>query len=537
MVEETPEHIPVEHTPFLSMSDATARERRRPTVLLTTEGTYPFILGGVSTWCDILVNGLTGIDWRVLPLTAGGLRRSPLFELPSNVAVTNHLDLWSETVHPWNPFRRRRSDHIDLPGVLARGLLGWTADPAELIEALLWCRREPSRIRLVFRSRVGWESFLTGLETVLDQPVDGVGAAPDLDVLQATELYQSLYWVARTASVDTSSTAPDALLVSAAGWAAIPAVVHRAKHGTPMILTEHGVYVREAYLNAVRTGLTSGSRWSSTRLAHGLARLAYSQADLIAPVAEANATWERALGVDPAKIHTIYNGVLVPPRIVAAPGRKRVVSVCRVDPLKDIKTMLRAAASVVAQERDVEFLHYGPVPEGGGKYKEECDALHRELELGERFRFMGGTDEPFDVVRAADVAFFSSISEGFPVSVLEAMACGRPVVATAVGGVPEALAGCGFTAPPGAHEALAAGLLRLLRDEALARDLGERGYARVARKFGKAACLEAYHRVLSDATGCLIDAPALPADDATDLGLAPVDGDHAPQRPPDGRPE
>ena len=69
----------------------------RPSVLLTTEGTYPFILGGVSTWCDILVNGLPGVDWSVLPLTAGGLHRASLFEFPTNVTVAGHVDLWSET--------------------------------------------------------------------------------------------------------------------------------------------------------------------------------------------------------------------------------------------------------------------------------------------------------------------------------------------------------------------------------------------------------------------------------------------------------
>ena len=46
---------------------------RRAKVLLVTEGTYPFIVGGVSTWCDILINGLPAVDWSVLPITAGGV--------------------------------------------------------------------------------------------------------------------------------------------------------------------------------------------------------------------------------------------------------------------------------------------------------------------------------------------------------------------------------------------------------------------------------------------------------------------------------
>ena len=69
-------------------------------------------------------------------------------------------------------------------------------------------------------------------------------------------LYQTLYWIARTAAVPTP--AADVLHVTAAGWSAIPALVHKALHGTPMVLTEHGVYLREAYLAAARSGGSPG---------------------------------------------------------------------------------------------------------------------------------------------------------------------------------------------------------------------------------------------------------------------------------------
>ena len=85
---------------------------------------------------------------------------------------------------------------------------------------------------------------------------------------------------------------------------------------------------------------------------------------------------------------------------------------------------------------------------------------------------------------------------------------------------PKRVAGCGFTAPPGSHETLAAGLVTLLRDEALASTLGRRAHARVARKFGKAACLDGYHRVLSEVTGRVIEAPLLPEDERTAIQLA-----------------
>ena len=60
---------------------------------------------------------------------------------------------------------------------------------------------------------------------------------------------------------------------------------------------------------------------------------------------------------------------------------------------------------------------------------------------------------------------------------------------------------------------MAAGVVTLLKDDALAIMLGHRAHARVARKFGKAACLEGYHRLLSEVTGLAIDAPTLPPDE------------------------
>ena len=147
--------------------------------------------------------------------------------------------------------------------------------------------------------------------------------------------------MARTAAVPTPPC--DLLHVTAAGWAAIPAIVHKALHGTPMLLTEHGVYVREAYLDPSRgVGCASAGRWPhSPRVALGLTRAAYAAADVIAPVTEANAEWERAWGStreDPGHPQRHQ-----PPAVPPAAERQKVVAVGRIDPLKDVLTMMLVA--------------------------------------------------------------------------------------------------------------------------------------------------------------------------------------------------
>ena len=474
---------------------------RRPRVLLTTEGTYPFAHGGVSTWCDVIVNGLSGADWDVLAITAGGIRRPLVFELPANVTLFGHIDLWSERVTTRRPGRRANL-RTDLAAEFVHGLLDWDSDPLSVVDALVWCRTNPEKIRATLRHPNAWAAFRSALGAVLAAD-DGDRVAPVLDEQHVCDLYQTLCWIAQAAAAPTPTgpAGPDIIIVTAAGWAAIPAAVHNALHGTPVVLSEHGVYVREAYLAAIRAGESSGERWIHTRLARGLARLTYAVATVVAPVTSANAAWERALGADPTRIRTIHNGVLVPPKVAPMPSRPVVVTVGRIDPLKDVKTLLRAAAAVVERVPGVRFDHYGPIPEGNERYAAECRSLHVDLGLHDRFRFLGATDDPYAALETASVSVLSSISEGFPISVLEAMAAGRPVVATAVGGVPEALSGCGFTVRPGDYEALATGVVRLLEDPLLAASLGARSRQRVMHTFGQEGCLVAYAGLIGELTG------------------------------------
>ena len=460
----------------------------RARILLVTEGTYPYALGGVSSWCDLLIRGLDEFDWSVLPIVAPD-GRPPLYALPAHAREVGPIEVWSERLP-----RGRGPVRGHLPGVLVRGLLGWRGDTEAVVDEWVWCRRHPAGVRRTFRSARGWEGFLGGLRAVLAEREPEAGTPPQLDLVEAAQLYQTLYWVARTAAAPTPEA--DVLHVTAAGWSAVPARVDRALRGTPMVLTEHGVYVREAYLAAARGDGSAGARFCATRLARGLARCAYAGADVVCPVTDANAYWEMGLGIDPAKILVLYNGLRQPPAPVRSPGGHVVVSVGRIDPLKDIHTLLRVAAETLRVLPETRFEHYGAVTDGEEAYERSCLALHARLGLGDRFRFMGRTTDPNGAVRAADVVLMTSISEGLPMSVLEAMSQGRPVVCTAVGGVPDVVKGCGVACAPGDDHALAMAVVMLLRNPDLAWQLGLRGHARLGRIFNEGACVEGYRELL-----------------------------------------
>lgn len=460
-------------------------------VLMTTEGTYPYLPGGVTNWCRLLVAGLPDISWQVLPLTAGRhQRRDPRQLVPENVTVLPAVELWSESPPGGRPGRLGRPS---LPGDLARGLLAWNGPVDLAVDAFVRCRQHPTQVRRIFRSGQGWDLFISALREVLEDRPSGVSSVPELSMRHVATLYQSLYWMARTAAVPTPRS--DVLLVTAAGWSAIPALVHRRLHGTPMLLVEHGVYVRESYLAASK--IDPASRFVETRIARGLTLAAYAGADLVNPVQGANAAWEEGLGVEPRRICTIPNGMSSQSEATPLPRNAKVVAMGRLDPLKDIHTLLRTAAAVAAQHADAQFLHYGPYSlPPDTPYGRSCMDLHERLGLGDRFRFMGFAPSAAEAVRSADVIIMTSISEGFPMSLLEAMAEARPVVTTWVGGIPEVIRGCGFLTPPGDVDSLAAGVVTLLRDLRLAETLGRRGHARLARRFSDDNWLPHYRELL-----------------------------------------
>lgn len=462
---------------------------------MTTEGTYPYVVGGVSTWCMQLIDGMPEVRWQILPITAGCSQAAPIFPIPPQAEVVGRGELWSEQIPRWRP-RGGAADRTALPAELVRELLGWKGRVDHLVDALLWCRHHPDRLRSVFRRREAWQSFLAALTEVLDEDSPDVGPAPSIDLYQAGQLYQILYWLARVAAVPTPPT--DLLLATAAGWAVVPCLIHRALHGTPLLVVEHGVYVREAYLAAVRADEAPAARFVATRLARGLACASYASADTISAVSEANTTWEQAMGVPASRIRVIRNGIRSRPEAAPLPGKATVISVGRLDPLKDIETLLEVAAQVVRHVPEARFLHYGPVPAGQETYAATCTALHAKLGLGERFRFMGGTSDPIGVIADADIVIMTSISEGFPMSLLEAMSQGRPVVTTGVGGVPEAVRGCSFLAPPGHVHDLAMGVVTLLREPWLAKTLGERGRKMVTERFSEAVWLRSYRQLLME---------------------------------------
>jgi glycosyltransferase involved in cell wall biosynthesis len=161
-------------------------------------------------------------------------------------------------------------------------------------------------------------------------------------------------------------------------------------------------------------------------------------------------------------------------------GELLVGIVGRIFPVKNHRLFLEAAARVAAELETARFLVVGD-----GVLRPAMEEYARALGLGDRVVFTGWRRDLPLIYPDLDVLVVSSNNEGTPVSAIEAMAAGCPVVATCVGGLPDLVADgeTGCLVPPRDPAALAAGILRLLGDRETARRLGEAARAAVAERF------------------------------------------------------
>jgi glycosyltransferase involved in cell wall biosynthesis len=302
-----------------------------------------------------------------------------------------------------------------------------------------------------------------------------------------------------------------------AGFPGLAGVVAKLEHGTPFLVTEHGVWVRERYISISTGPFTEYGKRFLMGLSRYLARVNYRCADVISPVTGFNRRWELPYGAPADRIETIANGVdpglFAPaPKPAHTAGRPVVVAAARVFPLKDIETMIRGAEVVRRSIPDVEFLVYGSL-DADLPYVERCRALIAELGLEKTFVFAGHHTKPAELYNEGDISALSSISEGFPYTVLESMACARPVVATDVGGVREALEDFGILVPPRDHEAFGAGVVTLLENPELRARMGRQAREAVLSRFRISHSVGAYREVYERLL-------ALPRTPATPVGVA-----------------
>lgn len=469
------------------------RDGRSLLVSLITEGTYPFHDGGVSVWCDQMVRGLDGHRFRIDAITTTGIEQ-PIWKLPRNVVGLRTFPLWSTSALP-RPAR-------GCDPATKRALMAFFDGFKSPIDAARSCEHvrrlaafaRDGRLRKALVSDEAVQLVLTSMAKPLTGR-NGVSPPRPPRVADAVASLRMLEHFFRPLA--EPPLVADLSHAASNGLGVMVAMAAKWERGTPFLLTEHGLYLRERYIAYGPKSLPHHQRAFMLGFFRNLSAAAYHAADVIAPGSEYNRSWELRTGADPTSIQPIYNGIHTPSfqRSDVEPNVPTLAWVGRIDPLKDVKTLLRAFAEVRDCIPSAKLRVYGGTPRGNEAYYRDCLALRDQLGLAASATFEGRVPSITEAYHAGHVVVSTSISEGFPYSVLEAMASGRAMVATDVGGVREAVGECGLMVPPGDHRAVAAACLELLKDDERRRALAERGRARVLELFTVDLCLARYQNI------------------------------------------
>ncbi|MYT75948.1 MULTISPECIES: DUF3492 domain-containing protein [unclassified Streptomyces] len=535
---------------------------------LLTEGGYPYVSGEARLWCDRLVRGLEQHEFDIYALSRSQDQEDAgWLELPPHVGLVRTAPLW--TARPGTSAdgacggalgRRARRRFAALyaelaeavvcapadgpgsgtgngpgsagsgegPGVGTGGAPGEADRFANALYGLAELARDEGGLGTALRS----EAAVRILERACRAPGARRAArgarVPDLlafaGEVESALRPLSLDWYddASAGSGGGGLGAVDLCHATSGGAAALPGLIAKRFHGVPLLVTEYGVQLRARYIAAGEAELSAPVRALLAAFHGRLAAEVYRQAAVITPGNAHARRWQERCGADRAKLRTVHPGMEAS-RFAEVGEREEpgepdtLVWVGRIDPSKDLISLLHAFAEVRKEEPGARLRIVGAMPAGSGSgpdsdsasgtasgegreaeaYLGHCKALAAQLfpdeatglhAMGENpvsFEELGAPEAPglAEVYGSGSVVVLSSVVEGFPISLVEAMFCGRATVSTDVGAVVEVIGGTGLVVPPRNPRALAEACVALLRDSDRRERLGAAARARALELF------------------------------------------------------
>jgi glycosyltransferase involved in cell wall biosynthesis len=316
-----------------------------------------------------------------------------------------------------------------------------------------------------------------------------------------------------------------------ADWRAVRQIEEYIQEESIDLLHTHGykadIY---GYLASWRTGkpiVATCHNWVGGTTALGiynhLDRIVLKHFDAVAAVSDSVADQLRAYGVPAEKIRAIANGIDVhafeqssPHSAISASGNKVIGMVARLDLQKGFEYLLQAVRDLrnTAEEFTVVIVGEGPD-------RKTIEDLITEYRLESTVILAGQQSDMPGIYAALDIFVLPSLNEGLPMTVLEAMAASKPVVATRVGAIPNVICDGenGLLVNPQDSKGLQDAIARLLHDPNLCRYLGEQSHQWVTQNYTAEAMAVKYRQMYEDVLGSRkINAAQVPQPDLNARG-------------------
>lgn len=467
-------------------------------ICMILEGSYPFVYGGVSSWTHQYIQAMREHEFVLWCIGAESAGRDKFkYTLPENVTEVHQIFL-DDALHQTAGHGRLRLKQGEVEALHAL-ISGEDTQWDTLFDMFQKRRLNPLSVlmsaqflevvKAVCMERYTYVSFADFFHTIRSMML------PELYLLTGTVPQADIYHATAT------------------GYSGILGSLGKWKHGSPFILTEHGIYTREREEELLRAKWvlpSFRSQWIG--LFYNFSNCAYSHADRVTSLYEAASRMQEELGCSTLKLRVIGNGVHyerfrdIPPK--AEDGWISIGAVVRIAKIKDVKTMIYAFAELKSRMKrkenpqKVRLFILGDVDDK--EYKEECVNLIDMLEV-EDIIFTGAVNV-VEYLEKFDFTILTSISEAQPLSVLESFAAARPAVVTDVGCCRELIFGngddelgqAGFVVPPMNREELANAMERMCEEHLLRTRMGEIGQKRVERYYTHEISMDKYRSLYNE---------------------------------------
>lgn len=511
-------------------------------VCIITEGTFPYVMGGVSTWIAQIIESMPDLKFSVLNISASRkAQRQVRYDLPKNLVGIRDAFIFDsglgglpnlenlQDIFLFDYARPRQGREVINRHALSRekedALLGLyralctgkNINMADIPELMRGFKSDEEFIETMSHSYSAWEVTRRLYNET------GISGLSFLDFFWSFRAqYMPVFNILR-------ASMPKARVYHAActGYAGLLGARATYETGRPLVLTEHGIYSRERRIELAKVDWLSSSgesrflqlersrNWFRERwiaLFQSLSLAAYENASKIISLYQGNRDIQIREGAPRDKVEIIPNGIITDtfkdiPRWQKKQGETlRVGFVGRVVSIKDIKTLLRAMSFLSAWGVPFQTSIVGPLDEEP-EYVDECLDLLEKLNLQDKVFFVGPRRDLARVYSEMDVLLLTSASEGFPYVILEANCAGLAVVATDVGACRDILTGIGkddvslgpsgrITAV-GNPEQTASEIARLSRNPDILYAYGQTGRERVLRYYDLRKIMRQYRDIYS----------------------------------------
>jgi glycosyltransferase involved in cell wall biosynthesis len=459
-------------------------------ICLICEGSYPYVIGGVSSWANMLIGELKDYDFQLYTISVNEEMQGKLkYEMYPNVKKITNSFLEGNLEKSKKNKRIKPKVKQAMVSLLSEEIVDWPT-LFEFFET---------------HPKLDVRAFLMG-EDFYDVVVISYKKS-QLKIVFADYLWtlRSMYLPLFNMMIEPIDEA-DKYHTLSTGYAGIKGCMAKYKYHKPLILSEHGIYTREREEEIIKADWIKGI-YKNMWIKHftKLSKCCYDYADNIVSLFGISQQIQHELGADKNKTIIIPNGVRFDDLQNLSEdfldrSTINVGALIRMVPIKDIKTMIISFHLTKQKVPNAKFYIMGTL-DVDREYADECKSLVDML--GEKDIIFTGQIDINKYIGSMDILVLSSLSEGQPLAILEGMAVGKPWVSTDVGSCRELLYGmegddlgqAGYVVTVMDSDDMSKKIVKLCHDKKLRETMGSIGKDRVDKYYRNEQFLNEYRKL------------------------------------------